>query len=252
MTISALPEWSLTARVSNSVTVLDEVASTNTWAIEHQLEPYSVVLSWNQTHGRGRWNRSWISQPGEALALSVVFPPSLPDGQVSVSASWIPLLAGTSAVRSLAKLGIEGVAAKWPNDIVCEAGKLGGILTEVDGVGQPIIGLGLNVQFSKDRPVPQAVSLAELRELEPDTVDTFVAHFLEELKFARQLQAQERSRHVRETLLTVGRFVRVSPSNGESWNGFAEGLGEDGALLVRDDHGSLLPQRASEVEHLYQ
>lgn len=252
MTISTKTAWPLATRVSSGITVLDQVGSTNTWAGERRLDPYSVVLSWNQTEGRGRWNRSWLSRPGESIALSVIFPGTQGLADHSLRASWIPLLAGGSAVRSLWKMGIPSVGAKWPNDVVCDAGKLGGILTEVDGAGQTVIGLGLNVQFSHGPPAPRAISLAELMPLQPGSVDFFVAHFIEELKRTEKLEPADLSRYVRESLVTLGRFVRVSLPNNKSWTGFAEDLDSDGALLVRDEFGGLHAQSASEVEHLYQ
>ena len=149
-------------------------------------------------------------------------------------------------------MGVRSVGAKWPNDVVCDSGKLGGILTQVDEVGQPIIGLGLNVQFAQGPPAPHAISLAELMPLQPESVDLFVANFIEELKFAEKLEPADLSRYVRKSLVTLGRFVRVSLPNNKSWNGFAEDLDSDGSLLVRDEFGGLHAQSASEVEHLYQ
>ena len=238
--------------MTSGVIVLDEVDSTNTWSMEHGLEPYWVVLSWNQTRGRGRWDRAWISRPGESLALSVVFPSDWTHGNHDIPASWIPLVAGTCAVRGIRSLGVAEVGAKWPNDLVHQGKKLAGILTEFDSRRQPIIGLGLNIRFEGERPAPRAVSLRELLHLEPGILDSFVSEFITELKTCEGLSAKALSERVSETLVTLGKPVTVAPPGGEPWDGVAEGLDGYGALLVRDVHDQVHAQSASDVEHLYQ
>ena len=244
--------WPLTAEVASEVIVLDEVPSTNTWAVERALEPYAVVLTWNQTRGRGRWNRAWISPPGESLALSVVYPSNWTRGNPAIAPSWIPLVAGTCAVRSVRNLGVAGVGAKWPNDIVHEGKKLAGVLTEFDAEGRPIIGVGFNAQFEGKRPAPRAISLSELMELEPDTVDSFVSGFIDELRRCEGLSLDKLAARVCETLVTLGKPVTVSAPESQSWDGLAEGLDRYGALLVRDSRDEVHAQSASDVEHLYQ
>ena len=231
--------------------MLDEVESTNTWAMENFLVPYAVVLTWNQSRGRGRWNRAWVSRPGESLALSVAVPPDWTRGNQEVASSWIPLAAGTSAVRSIRSLGVTGVGAKWPNDVVYRGMKLAGILVQFDAHGQPIIGLGINIRFDGSPPAPRAVSLSELLLLVPGSVDSFVSGFIEELQKCDGLSLKALSARVSETLVTLGKPVKVAPPGSEPWNGVAEGLDRYGALLVRDVDGQVHAQSASNVEHLY-
>ena len=252
MSTDLVSAWPRTERVASGVKVLDEVDSTNTWAMERGLEPYWVVLTTNQRRGRGRWDRPWTSRPGESLALSVVFPSDWTHGNHDIPASWIPLVAGTCAVRSIRNLGVAEVGAKWPNDLVRQGKKLGGILTEFDTRRQPIIGLGLNIKFEGERPAPHAVSLHELLHLEPGSLDSFVSEFITELQTYEGLSAKALSERVSETLVTLGKPVTVSPPGGEPWDGVAEGLDGYGALLVRDDQNRVHAQSASDVEHLYQ
>lgn len=252
MTTDWRTEWSRTERVATRLTLLDEVPSTNSWVADRELEPYNVVLTMNQSNGRGRWNRAWTSKPQESLALSVVLPEDWARGDREMARYWIPLAAGTCAVRSLRKLGITEVGAKWPNDVVHQEKKLAGILTEFDRQRQPIIGLGLNVRFDGERPAPRAVSLNELMQLDQGSLDTFVSEFLAELKRCQELSYRDLSARVSETLLTLGRSVTVVQPDGETWIGAAVALDTDGALLVRDSHDRIRPQSASDVWHLYQ
>ena len=122
--------------------------STNTRLLE-ALPPRAgmtaVVLAEHQSGGRGRRGRAWIAPPGGAICLSLGW--QYPDMPADLSA--LSLVVGVACVQALASLGITGVRLKWPNDLVTEAGKLGGILIEMRAeAGGPVhlvVGLGLNV-----------------------------------------------------------------------------------------------------------
>jgi BirA family biotin operon repressor/biotin-[acetyl-CoA-carboxylase] ligase len=96
--------------------VLDEVGSTNAVAKQHVLEGEGeglVVVADNQTEGRGRHNRVWVSPKG-SLYLSIVLKPR-------VNESLSPLLAllmGCASATAIMKLGVIPVRLKWPNDIL--------------------------------------------------------------------------------------------------------------------------------------
>lgn len=116
-----------------------------------------VLVAEFQTAGRGRLDRGWASPPGAGLTFSVLLRPR---GVPSALLGWIPLLAGVaagSAVRS--STGVD-IRLKWPNDLLADERKLGGILAEswADAV---VVGIGLNVSNGPDElPGPAATSLA--------------------------------------------------------------------------------------------
>ena len=102
----------------------------------------TVIIAGEQTGGRGRLQRDWLSPPGN-LALSVILYP-----EVS-GLSYLVMLASLAAARSIeAVTGLE-VRLKWPNDVVVETRKICGILTECelveDRVAFVVMGIGLNV-----------------------------------------------------------------------------------------------------------
>ena len=121
---------------------MDEVGSTQQAARRLVAETGTVPLlltAGRQTAGRGRMDRTWLSAP-RALACSLALRPRW------FSRDWprIPLVAGLMARAALGDVGVHDVGLKWPNDLVVDSGKVGGILVEsVDGL--VIIGLGLNL-----------------------------------------------------------------------------------------------------------
>ena len=129
--------------------ILDAVYSTNDYVKEHirELDPFSLVVTDNQTNGRGRQGRSWVSRRGEGLALSLVVPLPLASGF-----SWLPLVAGACLVHAVRAHGVPGASLKWPNDVLVNDKKLAGVLCETVGEGIGVVGVGINVSFPPENP----------------------------------------------------------------------------------------------------
>jgi BirA family biotin operon repressor/biotin-[acetyl-CoA-carboxylase] ligase len=105
---------------------------------------WSVVLADEQTAGRGRHGRSWISPPG-GLYLSVLLRPNLAAGRAAL----LPLAVAVAACEALEELGLRA-RIKWPNDLVVADRKLGGILVEASSDGSrleaAVVGIGVNLE----------------------------------------------------------------------------------------------------------
>ena len=100
-----------------------------------------VVVAEEQTAGRGRLDRSWVSPPRAGLTFSVLVRPDLPP----VHWPWLPLLAGLAVAEALrARAGVDAVL-KWPNDVLVDGRKACGVLAEVPAPGAAVLGIGLNV-----------------------------------------------------------------------------------------------------------
>ncbi len=132
----------------------DEVSSTNDIAFEILFEKGKkanggIIVAENQSNGRGRIGRKWVSKMGDSLLLSLIFIP--PENYFK---EFIPLCAGLSVIRSIKKYREIDAKLKWPNDIVFDGKKLGGILVESKTMGTTpsgfVIGIGLNVKGKKD------------------------------------------------------------------------------------------------------
>jgi BirA family biotin operon repressor/biotin-[acetyl-CoA-carboxylase] ligase len=110
-----------------------------------QFDVCEVFLAEYQTAGRGRRGRSWLAPPGGSICLSL----SWTFREVPQDLGALGLAIGICELRALKALGLEQVALKWPNDILADGRKLGGILIELraesDGPACVIIGIGVNV-----------------------------------------------------------------------------------------------------------
>ena len=134
-----------------------EIDSTNRVALDWADAPNgALVVADAQTAGRGRLGRSWQSPAGKGLYFSLILRPNEPNP------ARFALLAGLGVAR-----GIEGVIdapiqCKWPNDILCNSKKIGGILCETREE-RLIVGVGLNVTHAREdlpeRPIFPASSL---------------------------------------------------------------------------------------------
>jgi BirA family biotin operon repressor/biotin-[acetyl-CoA-carboxylase] ligase len=202
----------------------------------------TAVLAGEQFGGRGSRGRSWHSPPG-GLWLSVLFRPAKPGGVEVIS-----LRVGLAVAEALDPLLPRPMKLKWPNDLMLDDRKVGGILCEARWQGQKLewvaAGVGLNVQ----NPVPEelrasATSLSQ--ELPAVTVEEVLPPVVAALRAldpgADRLTPDELSRFAQRDWLN-GRDLRA-PTLGR-----AAGLRDDGALLVRSTLGQDIPLRSGSVE----
>ena len=107
----------------------------------------TIIVAGEQTAGHGRMGRSWTPLPG-ALAVSVIVP--WPEGPERVR---VPVRAGIALARGLSRAFALDVRLKWPNDLLVNRRKLGGILVEArandEGEGWAVVGVGLNVRGTR-------------------------------------------------------------------------------------------------------
>ncbi|MBN2807214.1 MAG: biotin--[acetyl-CoA-carboxylase] ligase [Prolixibacteraceae bacterium] len=157
--------------IGNTIIKFDRVDSTNNYATAHlakdQWKEGTVVVSKEQTHGRGQINNRWESEPGKNILMSIFLQPSfLPVSRQFMISKLITL--GITAV--LDEL-INDVFIKWPNDVYVENRKIAGILIENAIMGstlaQSVAGIGLNVnQQTFSETLPNPVSLFNVLNVE--------------------------------------------------------------------------------------
>ena len=136
----------------------------------------TAVMAREQTGGRGRNGRTWLSPPGNLYATILLRPDGLPHQAPQLA--FVVALAVAEAVDQAAGLGTE---LKWPNDVMRGGAKLAGILLERLDDGAVLAGVGVNIRHAP-RDMPYAVtSLAALGcEREPDDVLAALMHALED------------------------------------------------------------------------
>jgi len=229
--------------------------STNRVAMElgYADEPEgAVVLAEEQTAGRGRAGRSWHSERGAGLYVTLLLRPKLSP----VQAPLLTMLAGLSAHTAvLAQTGLSA-ELKWPNDLLLNGKKLGGILTEMhaepNAVRFVIVGIGINVSQEKF-PGELAATATSLRK------ETGRLHSRLEIlvKLLSQFET-DYNRFLREGAgYVVQRFELISSfANGkrvrvdtgrETFVGTTEGLSAEGLLMVKKEDGGSVTVIAGDV-----
>ena len=128
----------------------------------------SVIVADRQTAGRGSRGRRWLAAPGASLTFSVLL---RFDGGLERLAG-LSLAVGVAVVHALDSCGAAGILLKWPNDVLYDNAKLGGILVELqsaEGGALAIIGIGLNLSL------PESLGECEGFALPPAALDEIIS-----------------------------------------------------------------------------
>lgn len=237
--------------------LLAETDSTNARVLagEAPLGALVACLAEYQSAGRGRRGRSWLAPPGSGVCLSV-------GGRMAVAPAdfaALPTAVGVACAMALESLGVEKVRLKWPNDLLLDGAKLGGVLIELRGEAQgPVtlaVGLGLNMRLDAGTraAIVAAGGLppAELAVAARGIGRNAVAAALVGAIAACIMQAPA---GLSDAVLAewaardamIGRQVRIS-SGGTERVGIARGIDRSGALLLDVVDGSRQRITAGEV-----
>ena len=210
-----------------------------------------LVWALEQTAGRGRQGRSWVSGQGAGLWLSVILRPPLDLER----AAFLSIVAAVAAGAWLDGLGVAA-RLKWPNDVVVDGHKLAGILGEsVGGRAASLVILGVGVNLTTpvlaDPAAPHPTSLTDLG-IEAGDQPRLVAGLLGSLEdryqeFLRDGPPPAQLRWL-EMSDSIGRRVRAE-MGAEFVEGLAVDLDPDGSLVI-ETAGGLRRVRSGEVHHL--
>lgn len=197
-----------------------------------------VLVAEHQTAGRGRLGREWVTQPRSSLTVSFLL---VPEGVPAERWPWLPLMTGIAAAGAVRRVtGIE-VDLKWPNDLLAEGDKLGGILlerVEHDGAAAAVVGIGINcAQTPTELPVPEATSLAIVTGAPVDRSALLVA-LVEEVaaRYDEWLSGADLRPAYLRLCRTPGQRVRVAVPGGEVLGEVVD-VDETGRLVVRTATG---------------
>ena len=231
------------------------VGSTNDVAFElgHSGQPNgAVVLAEQQTAGRGRVGRAWHSEKSNGIYLSVLLRPAI----TPVEAPLITLVAGLAARDAVAEQTGVAPDLRWPNDLMLNGKKFGGILTEMhaepDRVRFVVVGMGLNVNH-ESLPTELRATATSLR------IETGRTHSRSELvvrllhsldanysQFIRQGAEHILRRFAAASSYCEGKRVRVATAR-ETFLAVTAGLEPSGVLRVKRENGAVEPVLAGDV-----
>jgi BirA family biotin operon repressor/biotin-[acetyl-CoA-carboxylase] ligase len=232
--------------VGKNIVFMPECHSTNSYALELcQQSPVvpegTIVITNNQTGGRGQRGKQWITAPGKNFTFSILFKPSF----LSVKDQfYLNVFTSLSVYDYLREKGCETVRIKWPNDIYVGSKKICGILIEnlvtANLFSNVVIGIGLNVnqdKFSMDSATSMSIELGRLFDL-PLEFEELLA-FIE----ARYLKLRRNELHsmmMEYVLLMYWRGEHhVFSDNSGNFEGTITGLDESGRLRILTDRGEI-------------
>lgn len=200
----------------------------------------SLIIADKQTQGKGRLGKVWNSPKDASISMSMLLRPQIEPDKVSA----ITLVAGISISEAISHTtGLEA-KIKWPNDIVINAKKVCGILTEMHTsqgqVGYVVVGVGVNVNIDHfDEQLPYATSL----KLEAQRIfdrEMIIQEYLKVFFKYYKVYIQEGFEKLREkykaNCINLNRQVIIS-SGKEKFEGLVKDIDKEGSLIILDGKG---------------
>ena len=240
-----------------SIDAYDRLASTQSTLKQHceQGDIHGhVIVAAMQTDGKGRRGKTWVSPASGNLYASIGW--RWPQDQADIG--MLSLAVGCAIAEALETDFGVSVQLKWPNDLIVEDGKLGGILIDLipDTEGLvSIIGIGLNIAMSSHMASTVDQAWTDLHSLLPsegggtlpDTQKVAVSVIGGVVKALEQFRVsgfQPWRGHWQQRDSLLGRALQVSAQ--QTWFGTGAGIAPDGALMVETAQG-LVPVYAGDV-----
>ena len=247
LTKEELAQYLETDYIGRKIYYHESLESTNTLAKDLARENESegiVVISEEQTSGRGRLGRNWTSPKKKGIWMSIVVKPNIEP----IDASKITQITAASVYRALSEMDIE-TSIKWPNDIILNDKKICGILTEMSSemmqINYMVVGIGINVNLDlEDLPedLREKASSIKIETGSETNRKELVARILNNFEyfynlFVNQGDISEAIDICRKKSILIGKEVRVIERDKE-FERIAVDLTDKGELIVKDDKGN--------------
>tara|TARA_B100000579_G_scaffold174045_1_gene141910 strand:+ start:2628 stop:3260 length:633 start_codon:yes stop_codon:yes gene_type:complete len=200
------------------INIVDNIDSTNTWLTQFNNDFFDSIISFKQSKGYGRLGRHWESDIG-GLYYSVVLP----------YRKILPIIVGVSVSEILVKYKLD-IRLKWPNDILVDGKKLGGILCQSNGKSS-IVGLGINLH--NNPKLSESINLSELNCNINKLI--FVDNLSKKISVLLKCKDQEIIDKFLAYDCLIGRFVSWSEGKG-----LVEKISNEGYLVVRDTNDKVV------------
>lgn len=250
---AALSAGLKTEQMGRRIVFSESMDSTQKQALrlaEDGAESGTLVITNEQTSGRGRLGHGWTSVRGKNITMSLIVRPGLPIEKTPQ----LTLITAVAAAETIERTAAVPCGIKWPNDILIEGKKIVGILTELQAeenrIKAVVIGIGMNVNteasvYRKHR-LNTATSLTALTG-ETYDLNRFVQDFL--LNFEYRLGQFMRDGFTaikplwESRAVSLGKQIRVRRPGGHMLEGRAIGIDDEGVLLLEEDNGR--------IDHVY-
>jgi BirA family biotin operon repressor/biotin-[acetyl-CoA-carboxylase] ligase len=241
-----------------NVVKLDAIDSTNDYLKDlvrkQSLENYSVVTAELQTKGKGQRGSAWSSEKGKNIIMSML----VRDFALSTSSMFdLNIVVSLAVLHSLIPLNIPKLAIKWPNDIMSDDKKIGGILIEncfkSDSSVDSIIGIGLNVNQLGFENLPQASSLALIcgETIDKDALLKQIVSEIEEKIKSWKRNAQSLREMYTNLLFKKNEKMVFQDSDLLFFNGVIRGITPLGRLIIEHENGNLIDFDIKQVKMIF-
>lgn len=246
LTFSEIKEYLNTKFIGKKFVHFDSIDSTNTKAKELASlgeENGTVIISEEQTGGRGRLGRNWCSPKGKGIWLSIILKPDIDPMNIAK----ITQVAGAAVCKSLLDMGIT-TYIKWPNDIIINNKKVCGILTEMSGelnmVNYVVLGMGINVnidteEFPEDlKEIATSLKIEQKKTINRKELTGRILNNFELLyeDFLSTLSLSASVKICKKHSILLGREIKIINRN-TSTLGKAIDIDNEGRLIVQYENG---------------
>lgn len=231
--------------IGRDIKYFNTIDSTNKKAKElaNDLSEGSVIISEEQTLGKGRIGRSWISPKNKGIWMSIILKPNLEPSKVSR----VTQIGAVAVFKALEKMNIKS-QIKWPNDILIDGKKISGILTEMSGelnmIDYIVMGIGVNVNLDKS-DIPDeleykatSIKIEEGKSIDRKILTSYILSEFEKyyMNFKKQGDITGVIEILKENSALIGKEVRVIKGT-QIRSGRAIDINEDGELVVEFEDG---------------
>ncbi len=229
--------------------------STNTFLKQngYTLQDYSVIWTEEQKHGKGRFTRTWNSEPGHDLTFSILLPLTLLKQKHRQN---ITQIAALSVAQLLESYGLKP-SVKWPNDVLVKGKKISGILCEIVEFNKRvsgILGVGINVNSLKESLTSLGVPATSLRcELRHSVVRFELLKKLLEIiincfKVLCQSGFTRERYEIKKRLAYINKRIVFTDVKQDSYSGKIIDLNDDGSLLFDCERRGIISLNSGEIE----
>lgn len=240
--------------IGRNILYFQSIDSTNSYAKSLSTDCIDglVIISEEQTKGRGRLGRTWVSPKGKGIWMSIILHPNLPPSE----AHKLTIIAASSIYATLSPFNLD-VKIKWPNDILINGKKVCGILTEMNAelnhINYLVIGIGINVNlelqdFNEElKQIATSLkietgNLIDRKKLAAEILNNLEKFYLEYL-YSKNIKPYLEI--VRKNSAIIGKDVEIIKPN-EKFIARVVDIDEDGQLII-DKNGNLEKLLSGEV-----
>lgn len=244
-----------TKKIGKNIFMFEKAGSTNDLAYQYASkneEEGAVFIAEYQTKGRGRMGREWFSPKRKGLWFSIVLKPEFNFSDITI----MPLLTALSCAEAIRNSLCVDVKIKWPNDLLINNKKAGGILlemkAEIDRINFLIIGIGIDVNLNeKDYPEylkNKAISLKIAKGKMVSRLQILV-DILENIEKRYIEYPDNKSEIIKDysqLCCNLGKMINVETQTGII-KGKALKIEESGCLILKDKHGELIKISSGDI-----